>query len=111
MNKSESEFQGQFCEKCAPGHTRETPSGGQFVKCVPCKCNNHGESQMPCDPETGACNCANNTEGLNCETCKVGYYGNATVGLPGELILVSELHLKVLVTVFVVITVSVVTAK
>ncbi|MEQ2170884.1 hypothetical protein GOODEAATRI_004921, partial [Goodea atripinnis] len=42
-------FAGEFCERCAPGFTREDPSRGLFSTCVPCNCHQHGT----CQPETG----------------------------------------------------------
>ncbi|TKS84729.1 Laminin subunit gamma-3 [Collichthys lucidus] len=42
-------FAGQFCERCAPGFTREDPGRGTFSTCVPCNCHRHGT----CHPETG----------------------------------------------------------
>ncbi|MEQ2290745.1 hypothetical protein AMECASPLE_006238, partial [Ameca splendens] len=41
-------FAGEFCERCAPGFTREDPSRGLFSTCVPCNCHQHGT----CHPET-----------------------------------------------------------
>ena len=56
-----SEYDGQFCEQCASGYTRVTPSGGPYVTCVPCQCNGHSNS---CHPETGVCmECQHNTTG------------------------------------------------
>ncbi|XP_018595947.2 laminin subunit gamma-3 isoform X1 [Scleropages formosus] len=72
-------FEGQFCERCAPGYKREVPNGGPFARCVPCTCNQHGE----CHPETGECQCRDFTTGPTCERCLDGYYGNALVGGPG----------------------------
>ncbi|CAH0716594.1 unnamed protein product, partial [Brenthis ino] len=61
---------GTSCEDCAPGYTRSS-SGLYLELCGPCECNGH--SRM-CHPETGVCyNCADNTDGPNCETCKEGY--------------------------------------
>ncbi|XP_076867326.1 laminin subunit gamma-3 [Brachyhypopomus gauderio] len=73
-------FTGQFCERCAPGFTRETPSGGPYSSCVPCSCNKHGT----CHPETGVCECADFTTGVSCERCQDGYYGNALIGNPSD---------------------------
>uniref|UniRef100_K7G499 Laminin subunit gamma-1 n=1 Tax=Pelodiscus sinensis TaxID=13735 RepID=K7G499_PELSI len=74
-------YHGQFCEHCAPGYRRETPSLGPYSLCVLCTCNGHSES---CDPETGACNCRDNTAGSHCEKCSDGYYGDATTGTSSD---------------------------
>ncbi|KAJ8339181.1 hypothetical protein SKAU_G00359670 [Synaphobranchus kaupii] len=60
---------GQFCEHCAPGHKREVPNGGSFVRCVPCACNQHGD----CHSETGV-------EGLSCDSCRKGFFGFSSRG-------------------------------
>ncbi|GAA56722.1 laminin gamma 1, partial [Clonorchis sinensis] len=75
---------GDNCEQCAPDHrdvpwqpaTPENPN-----PCRPCKCN--GNSQL-CEfdldlyDQTGSgsrcIGCGNNTEGINCERCKTGYF-------------------------------------
>uniref|UniRef100_A0A914DIE1 Laminin EGF-like domain-containing protein n=1 Tax=Acrobeloides nanus TaxID=290746 RepID=A0A914DIE1_9BILA len=41
----------------------------------PCDCNNH--SPRGCDSF-----CEHFTEGIHCESCKKGFYGNATAGTP-----------------------------
>uniref|UniRef100_A0A674JQ18 Laminin subunit gamma-1 n=1 Tax=Terrapene triunguis TaxID=2587831 RepID=A0A674JQ18_9SAUR len=74
-------YHGQFCEHCAPGYRRETPSLGPYSLCVLCTCNGHSES---CDPETGACDCRDNTAGPHCEKCSDGYYGDATTGISSD---------------------------
>ncbi|XP_071322534.1 laminin subunit gamma-3 [Trachinotus anak] len=73
-------FAGQFCERCAPGFTREVPGRGPFSTCVPCNCHHHGT----CHPETGVCECSDFTTGMTCERCLDGYYGNALIGMPGD---------------------------
>lgn len=70
---------GSSCERCKTGYTRDIPYGDSFVKCVPCRCNNHSVS---CDPEGGQCKCIHQTTGDNCELCQDGYYGNALIGTP-----------------------------
>ncbi|KAL1288484.1 LAMC3 [Ovibos moschatus] len=69
-------YTGQFCESCAPGYKRDTPLGGPYAGCVPCTCNQHGT----CDPNTGICLCGHHTEGLSCERCLPGFYGNPFTG-------------------------------
>ncbi|KAJ1134060.1 hypothetical protein NDU88_000524 [Pleurodeles waltl] len=73
-------YLGQFCQSCAPGYTRETPSGGPFTSCVPCACNQHGS----CHSETGVCLCLHHTEGASCQRCKDGFYGNPYIGRPDD---------------------------
>ncbi|KAL8178112.1 UNVERIFIED_CONTAM: Laminin subunit gamma-1 [Gekko kuhli] len=70
-------YLGQFCERCALGYRRETPSLGPYSPCVPCFCNGHSDT---CDPESGTCDCRDNTAGPHCEKCSDGYYGDATTG-------------------------------
>ncbi|XP_038057388.1 laminin subunit alpha-like isoform X2 [Patiria miniata] len=71
-------YTGLSCEECIAGFRR---SSGQYLgTCEPCDCNGHSTT---CDPETGRCyECQDNTEGDNCELCKVGYFGDATSGSP-----------------------------
>ncbi|KAK1329285.1 hypothetical protein QTO34_011466 [Cnephaeus nilssonii] len=74
-------YGGQFCEMCISGYRRETPSLGPYSPCVLCTCNGHSET---CDPETGVCNCRDNTAGPNCEKCSDGYYGDPTAGTSSD---------------------------
>ncbi|XP_007942535.1 laminin subunit gamma-3 [Orycteropus afer afer] len=69
-------YAGQFCESCAPGYKKETPTGGPYSNCVPCTCNQHGT----CHPSTGICLCVHHTEGPSCERCLPGFYGNPFIG-------------------------------
>ncbi|PKU37195.1 laminin subunit gamma-2 [Limosa lapponica baueri] len=43
-------YQGQFCERCAPGYRRDAPGLGPFSICVPCNCQGGGI----CDPDTAS---------------------------------------------------------
>ncbi|XP_053204126.1 attractin-like protein 1 [Panonychus citri] len=48
-----------------------------FVSCPDCQCNGHSH----CTPETSVCeNCKDLTEGLNCQKCMEGHYGNPVNG-------------------------------
>ncbi|XP_041134161.1 laminin subunit gamma-1-like [Polyodon spathula] len=74
-------YLGQFCEQCAPGYKRANPSLRSFSSCEPCTCHGHSDT---CDPESGNCYCRDHTDGLNCERCKDGYYGDSTIGNPTD---------------------------
>ncbi|KAM3866132.1 laminin subunit gamma-2 [Diretmus argenteus] len=74
-------YQGQFCERCSSGYKRRSPSDGVFSPCEPCSCR--GGS---CDPETGDCfsadetdrhsDCPPGTTGSRCHVCREGFYGD-----------------------------------
>ncbi|XP_070144253.1 basement membrane-specific heparan sulfate proteoglycan core protein isoform X4 [Drosophila kikkawai] len=73
-------YLGLSCETCAPGFKRDQDSGLYLGLCVPCECNGHSSQ---CHGETGECeNCADNTDGPNCDRCAAGYVGDATRGTP-----------------------------
>ncbi|TDH06384.1 hypothetical protein EPR50_G00132680 [Perca flavescens] len=74
-------YQGQHCEQCMLGYRRARPELGAFSACEPCNCNGHSEA---CNPDSGACDCRDNTAGLSCERCKDGFYGDATHGSSGD---------------------------
>uniref|UniRef100_A0A670HPN4 Laminin subunit gamma 2 n=1 Tax=Podarcis muralis TaxID=64176 RepID=A0A670HPN4_PODMU len=60
-------YQGQFCEKCAPGYKREDPAGlGALSNCVLCSCQGGGI----CDPDTGECYSGDESSA----TCPTGFY-------------------------------------
>ncbi|KGL99607.1 Laminin subunit gamma-2, partial [Charadrius vociferus] len=62
-------YQGQFCERCAPGYRRDTPGLGPFSICVPCNCQGGGI----CDPDTGECYSGDENVG-NSVSCPFGFY-------------------------------------
>ena len=78
----EPRYEGRSLESCAKGFTRDTKSKNKvkalYVDCVECGCNNH--ARLPCDPETGVCQCEQNTMGDHCERCMDGFFGTATDG-------------------------------
>ena len=44
------------------------------LSCLPCQCNVAGSiSSIVCNPVTGECQCKDNVEGMNCDTCKSGF--------------------------------------
>uniref|UniRef100_A0A3B5MY42 Laminin EGF-like domain-containing protein n=1 Tax=Xiphophorus couchianus TaxID=32473 RepID=A0A3B5MY42_9TELE len=73
--------QGQHCEQCTLGYRRAQRELGPFSSCEVCNCHGHSDA---CHPDTGACDCQDNTAGLSCERCKDGFYGDATQGAAGD---------------------------
>ncbi|KAG7233023.1 hypothetical protein INR49_007538 [Caranx melampygus] len=71
-------YRGARCDECSPGyHGNPGEPGGQ---CQPCQCNGNINMLDPesCDAQTGKClRCLYHSEGATCQTCKLGYYGNA----------------------------------
>ncbi|XP_076236766.1 laminin subunit beta-1 [Calliopsis andreniformis] len=71
-------YTGPRCENCAENYfgNPEVPGGS----CELCNCNNNTDIRRSgnCDPHTGRClQCLYNTDGVNCQICKAGFYGNA----------------------------------
>ncbi|XP_050301015.1 laminin subunit alpha [Anthonomus grandis grandis] len=84
---------GVKCEKCCPGFEQKKWKQSQFdepFKCEPCNCHGH-TYECEYDPEVdkkklsldihgnyeggGVCkNCRHNTEGVNCNKCKPGFF-------------------------------------
>lgn len=70
--------EGQFCERCRTGSFGNATTA---IGCKKCNCNNHANASAGyCDRNTGQCYCKDNTEGFNCERCKMGYYGDTRDG-------------------------------
>lgn len=72
---------GSRCELCEDGYFGD-PEGihGNPSLCQKCECNNNIDTSAigNCDRVTGEClRCIENTDGLNCENCKQGFFGNA----------------------------------
>ncbi|XP_026525046.1 laminin subunit gamma-2 [Notechis scutatus] len=64
-------YQGQFCEKCAPGYKRDNSHNfGAFRQCVLCQCRGGGT----CDSETGECYAGDETLDHIITACPHGFY-------------------------------------
>uniref|UniRef100_A0A670Y1Y5 Laminin subunit gamma 2 n=1 Tax=Pseudonaja textilis TaxID=8673 RepID=A0A670Y1Y5_PSETE len=64
-------YQGQFCEKCAPGYKRDNSRNfGAFRQCVLCQCRGGGT----CDSETGECYAGDETLDHIITACPHGFY-------------------------------------
>lgn len=61
-------YEGQYCERCAPGYTGSPSSPGG--SCQECECDPHGSVPVPCDPVTGLCTCRPGATGPKCDGCE-----------------------------------------
>nr|KAF6341479.1 hypothetical protein mMyoMyo1_011899 [Myotis myotis] len=61
-------YEGQYCERCAPGYTGSPSSPGG--SCQECECDPHGSMPVPCDPVTGICTCRPGATGPKCDGCE-----------------------------------------
>ncbi|XP_071074759.1 laminin subunit alpha-2 [Dasypus novemcinctus] len=61
-------YEGQYCERCAPGYTGSPTSPGG--SCQECECDPHGSLPVPCDPVTGSCTCRPGATGQKCDGCQ-----------------------------------------
>ncbi|KRX83514.1 Basement membrane proteoglycan, partial [Trichinella sp. T6] len=77
--------EGDHCERCQKGFegdaTRGTPNDC-FTRATPPPCECHNHSPRGCDPYGRCLRCEHNTEGIHCERCKPGYFGDARSGTP-----------------------------
>ncbi|MBN3303592.1 LAMC3 protein, partial [Amia calva] len=79
---------GTRCELCDDGFYGD-PRGqyGAVQPCVACQCSGNVDSNAlgVCDHVTGRClKCLYHTEGVHCQRCQEGYYGNALDPDPGN---------------------------
>ncbi|XP_035660967.1 laminin-like protein epi-1 isoform X3 [Branchiostoma floridae] len=75
---------GYRCETCKPGYTGDATRGSALdcqAQSPPCNCYRHAYN---CDQYGTCVNCLHNTDGKNCERCKVGYQGDAKRGTPQD---------------------------
>lgn len=61
-------YEGQYCERCAPGYTGSPSSPGG--SCQECECDPYGSLPVPCDTVTGLCTCRPGATGRKCDGCE-----------------------------------------
>ncbi|XP_005389243.1 PREDICTED: laminin subunit alpha-2 isoform X4 [Chinchilla lanigera] len=64
-------YEGQYCERCAPGYAGSPSSPGG--SCQECECHPYGSLPVPCDPVTGLCMCRPGATGRKCDGCEPGH--------------------------------------
>nr|XP_013006500.1 laminin subunit alpha-2 isoform X4 [Cavia porcellus] len=64
-------YEGQYCERCAPGYTGSPSSPGG--SCQECECDPYGSLPVPCDRVTGLCMCRPGATGHKCDSCQPGH--------------------------------------
>ncbi|XP_061544566.1 basement membrane-specific heparan sulfate proteoglycan core protein isoform X9 [Phycodurus eques] len=70
-------YTGLSCEMCSSGFER-VPGSSYLGTCAGCNCNGHASA---CDPISGHClSCQHNTEGPQCDKCRLGYFGDPRRG-------------------------------
>lgn len=70
-------YTGERCTQCTSGHFGDPMAG---IECKRCNCSGNINVADPgsCDNRTGRClKCLSKTDGINCEKCRKGYFGNA----------------------------------
>ncbi|XP_070253148.1 laminin subunit gamma-2 [Myotis yumanensis] len=65
-------YKGQFCQDCASGYKRDSPTLGPFGTCIPCNCQGGGA----CDPDTGDCYSGDENPDIGCADCPLGFYND-----------------------------------
>ncbi|XP_053096911.1 basement membrane-specific heparan sulfate proteoglycan core protein isoform X2 [Pangasianodon hypophthalmus] len=74
-------YSGLSCESCSSGFER-VPGGPYLGTCAGCNCHGHASA---CDPISGHClSCQHNTEGPQCDKCRLGYFGDPSRGRPDD---------------------------
>ncbi|KAH8324231.1 hypothetical protein KR074_001932 [Drosophila pseudoananassae] len=77
-DQCQSWTEGEKCERCRHGSYGNATA---LQGCQQCECNGHGNQDLGiCNVSNGECFCRDNTQGLRCEECAAGYYGNPRDG-------------------------------
>lgn len=62
-------YEGEFCERCAPGYKKHFSDNGPLSSCEPCACQ-----AGSCDPQTGECYSSDDVSPS--QSCPAGFYNN-----------------------------------